>query len=653
MEEFIRDHGETCLELFECPARVDPLYFSTLCVYFYAKHQKVIDQAKEKVKRDVSINSTGVGDGQQGSHPSESIYESTQPNRPNQSNQPKPSTTGYSKKNPKSKGQYLGGYAGKVMVGSHHQPICIPAGSCKFLVGTAKGVPHKGNFMMEGTQDGNLPSGVAVNNTYVQPTKSGQITVCLQNTNDHNVWIRQPLYAGDLWDVDKEDWEYKPVLVKDAETNNIMVKFQQVPPEHLREEIFSQAVEMFGPNKLNKDGETKTKEKEKESDPQTTPKDSADQQPPKFGPRLDTSNADFDFKMELDCLPFTINISKAPLSREQQSHFIDLIYNYKEVFSLYNGDLGFCDALKHSIPTTTDKPVYLPHRQIPVQLQQEVRKCLESWLKQGIIQPSKSPYASQVVIVRKKSGEIHLCVDFRKLNAISIRDSFPLPRIEEALQAVQAAVWFTSFDLAQGYLQMAMEEADIPKTAFHAGSSGLFEFTRMPFGLTNARASFCRLMEMVIGDQQFVMLLFYLDDICIFANSADQMLDRIELVFSRLKQYQLKIKPKKSFFFQTEVSFLGHVLSAKGISPNPKKVDKVWDWPISKTSKEAHSFIGLASYYRRFIPNFAKWSKPLNVLIVPPGHQAKICRGEMKKSELTKFLWSRSVKKGLMPLNMH
>ena len=98
MEEFIRDHGETCLELFECPAGVDPLYFSTLCVYFYAEHQKVIDQAKEKVKRDVSVNSTGVGDGQQGSHPSENTNESTQPNQPNQSNQPKPNTTGYSKK---------------------------------------------------------------------------------------------------------------------------------------------------------------------------------------------------------------------------------------------------------------------------------------------------------------------------------------------------------------------------------------------------------------------------------------------------------------------------------------------------------------------------------------------------------------------------
>ena len=148
------------------------------------------------------------------------------------------------------------------------------------------------------------------------------------------MWIRQPLYTGDLWDVDKEDWEYEPVLVKDTETNNITVKFQQVPPEHLREKIFSQAAEMFGPNKTNKDEETKTKEKEKESDPQTTPKESADQQPPKFGPRPDTSSTDSDFKIELDRLPFTINISEAPLSTEQQSRFINLIYDCKEVFSM-------------------------------------------------------------------------------------------------------------------------------------------------------------------------------------------------------------------------------------------------------------------------------------------------------------------------------
>ena len=114
-------------------------------------------------------------------------------------------------------------------------------------------------------------------------------------------------------------------------------------------------------------------------------------------------------------MPFELKIGDAPLTRKQQAHLIDVIYDHMEVFSLFDGDLGFCNVLKHSIPTTTDKPVYLPHLQIPVQLQSKVRKCLNNWLKQGIIRPSKSPYASQVVIVRKKTGEIHLCVDFRNL----------------------------------------------------------------------------------------------------------------------------------------------------------------------------------------------------------------------------------------------
>ena len=150
-------------------------------------------------------------------------------------------------------------------------------------------------------------------------------------------------------------------------------------------------------------------------------------------------------------------------------------------------------------------------------------------------------------------------------------NSFLLPCVEEALQAIQAAVWFSSFDLAQGYLQMAMEEADIPKTTFCTGSSGLYEFTRMAFGLTNTGMSFCHLMEMCIGDQQYITLLFYLDDICIFEETANQMLDRIELVFSWLKEFNLKIKPKKSYFFQTSITFLGHILSADAYHQTQKR----------------------------------------------------------------------------------
>ena len=172
----------------------------------------------------------------------------------------------------------------------------------------------------------------------------------------------------------------------------------------------------------------------------------------------------------------------------------------------------------------------------------------------------------------KKSGEIHLCMDYWKLNSIMVRDAFPLPQIDKALQAVHSSNWFSSFDLAHGYLQLVMEESDIKKTAFRAGSMGLYEFTHMLFGLLNAGSSFCHLMEQCLGDQQFVTLLLYLNDICIFAPTIDDILDRIELVFNRLKQYNLKIKPKKCQFFDTSVLFQGHILLAKGISANPEKV---------------------------------------------------------------------------------
>ena len=156
----------------------------------------------------------------------------------------------------------------------------------------------------------------------------------------------------------------------------------------------------------------------------------------------------------------------------------------------------------------------------------------------------------------------------------------------------------------------------------------------MPFGLTNAGESFCRLMEMCIGDQQYVT--FY----SIWMTTIDQMIDRIELVFKRLMDFNLKIKPKKSFFFQSSVIFLGHVLSAKGITPNPEKVAKVKDWPTPKTAKEVHSFIGLASYYRRFIDNFAKKAAPLHALIGPIATKKKAHGGhQTNTTQLPPFEW--------------
>ena len=168
---------------------------------------------------------------------------------------------------------------------------------------------------------------------------------------------------------------------------------------------------------------------------------------------------------------------------------------------------------------------------------------------------------------------------------------------------------------------MPVEEADIPKTAFRAGSSGLYEFTHMSFRLSNSRSSFYHLMEMCLGDQQFVTLLLYLDDICIFATSIDEMLDHTEFLFKWLEDFNPKIKPKKCHFFQCSIIFLGYVLSAEGISANPKKVEKVKKWPVPTNPEELQSFLGLTSHYCHFIPKFTASAKCLHQLVGPVSHQ--------------------------------
>ena len=207
----------------------------------------------------------------------------------------------------------------------------------------------------------------------------------------------------------------------------------------------------------------------------------------------------------------------------QQSQFINITCGHPEVFSLYDEDLRFCDKIKHTIPTTSGKPVYLLHHTIPPQLQGKVHKCLDTWLQKGIIRPLQNPYASQVVIVHKKTGEICLCIDYQKLTSIMVRDAFSLLKIDAALQAFHSSNWFSSFDLAQEYFQLVMEESDIKKTALRASSTGLYRFTHMPFGLSNVGSSFCHLMEQCLGDQQFFTLLLYLNDICIFAPTINDM----------------------------------------------------------------------------------------------------------------------------------
>ncbi|KAI3368246.1 hypothetical protein L3Q82_007966 [Scortum barcoo] len=202
---------------------------------------------------------------------------------------------------------------------------------------------------------------------------------------------------------------------------------------------------------------------------------------------------------------------------------------------------------------------------IPPSEYEAVKAHINQLLESQVIRESSSPYASPIVLVRKKDGSLRLCVDYRLLNSKTRKDAFPLPRIEESLDALSGAHWFSTIDLASGYNQVPVAEQDRPKTAF-CTPFGLFEFNRMPFGLCNAPSTFQRLMQRMFGDQQGQSLLLYLDDIIIYSSSVEQHLQRLEMVLDRLKREGLKAKLDKCAFFRQEVGYLGHVISSQGVS---------------------------------------------------------------------------------------
>ncbi|KAL6467387.1 hypothetical protein MHYP_G00251910 [Metynnis hypsauchen] len=291
-----------------------------------------------------------------------------------------------------------------------------------------------------------------------------------------------------------------------------------------------------------------------------------------------------------------------------------LLGKYSSIFSQHEGDLGCTELITHDIPLVDDVPVRQPYRRLPPSQYEVVRAHIKQLLEAGIVRESCSPYSSPIVVVPKKDGSVRLCVDYRQLNAKTRRDAYPLPRIEESLDSLCGARWFSTLDLASGYNQVPVTEKDKVKTAF-CTPFGLFEFNRMPFGLCNAPATFQRLMERMFGDQRHQSVLLYLDDVIIFSSTIEQHLERLEEVFSRLKRQGLKVKLSKCRFFQSQVQYLGHVVSAEGVAADPGKVEVVREWRRPAHLAELRSFLGFASYYRRFVEGFAKLAAPLHRLV--------------------------------------
>ena len=319
-----------------------------------------------------------------------------------------------------------------------------------------------------------------------------------------------------------------------------------------------------------------------------------------------------------------VDLSALPIDEQNEARL--LLWKYASVFSSYEGDLGLTSLISHEIPLLDDAPIRQRYRRIPPSDYEVVKEHINQLLETQVIRESCSPFASPIVLVKKKDGSLRLCVDYRQLNSRTRKDAFPLPRIEESLDALTGARWFSTLDLASGCNQVPVAEADCPKTAF-CTPFGLFEWNRMPFGLCNAPGTFQRLMQRIFGDQQCQTVLLYLDDIVVFSSTFQQHLERLEVVLQRLQRECLKAKLSKCSFFKQEVHYLGHVISAQGVSTDPGKVEVVARWQPPTTNLELRSFLGFASYYRRFVEGFAKLAAPLHRLV------AELERSKAKRSE--------------------
>ena len=305
------------------------------------------------------------------------------------------------------------------------------------------------------------------------------------------------------------------------------------------------------------------------------------------------------------------------LTPHQQQELLDFLSEHHKVFALEEHERGETDLVEMEIYTGDAHPRRCAPRRMPFSVREEVAKQIERMQAAKVIQPSTSPWASPVVMVRKKDGTHRFCIDYRQLNAVTRADTYPLPRIDDLLDQLGQCHYFSTLDLASGYWQIRMSPASREKTAFTT-PQGLYEFLVMPFGLTNAPAVFQRLMQRLVtglnpaSGPDFVAV--YIDDILVFSPTLEQHLSHLRAVIERISEAGLKLKPSKCLFVRSEVEYLGHLITPEGLKPNSRLVAAVRDFPRPTNVSGVRRFLGLSSYYRRFIRNFAKIAEPLREL---------------------------------------
>ena len=295
---------------------------------------------------------------------------------------------------------------------------------------------------------------------------------------------------------------------------------------------------------------------------------------------------------------------------EQAEKAHSLLRDYHDIFSLEKHDTGHT---KHKIALKDpDTPPFKERfRRIPPSQIDEVHAHLKMMLDAGVIRPSNSPWYNTVVLVRKKDGSLRFCIDFRRLYSLTVKDSHPLPHICETLESLAGAAHYTTIDMNSGFWQVPMDDESKQYTAFTLGSMGLYECKSMPFGLCNALPTFQRLMLNCLGKLNLTYCLIYLDDVIIFSKTEEEHLERMRVVFDRFHEHGLKLKPSKCEVFKTEINYLAHHVSERGVPPSKKNLEAIARCPSPDTYTKVKSFVGLIGHYRRFIKGFANIAAPL------------------------------------------
>jgi len=283
-------------------------------------------------------------------------------------------------------------------------------------------------------------------------------------------------------------------------------------------------------------------------------------------------------------------------------------------FSLMGDKLGCTDQVEHVIVTKA-RPIKQRWYRVSPIMQQHIDNELDEMLKLGVVEPSKSPWASPVVMVKKKDGSFRLCVDYRKVNAVCERDGYPLPQVTDTLDKLSQAKVCSTLDIKSAYWQIPVAKASRPYTAFTVPNRGLFQFKRLPFGLHNAPATWQRLIDSVLGPDLEPYVYIYLDDIVVITPDFEKHLEILEEVFRRLREANLTVGRAKCQFCKPSLKYLGYVVDRQGLHVDPDKVKAMLDVPVPKSVTEVRRIIGTFSWYRRFIKDFSSVIAPITGLL--------------------------------------